>query len=82
MQLALSAKNIPYDLKDICERINEHFPSKQQKENWQWRCPFITSHVSILEDMADEDILRILNDQYAQLREFEKKLVEAMDKEQ
>ena len=81
MQLALSAKNIPDDLKEICERINEHFPSKQQKENWQWRCPFITSHVSIPEDMSDEDILNILSDQYAQLQEFEKKLVEAMNEE-
>ncbi len=82
MQLALSAKNIPDDLKDICEWINEHFPSKQQKENWQWRCPFITSHVSIPEDMADEDIIKILSDQYAQLQEFEKKLVEAMNEEE
>lgn len=82
MQLALSAKNIPDDLKEICERINTHFPSKQQKENWQWRCPFITSHVSIPEDMADDDIIKVLSDQYAQLQEFEKKLVEAMNKEE
>ncbi len=82
MQLALSAKNIPDNLKEICERINTHFPSKQQKENWQWRCPFITSHVSIPEDMADEDIIKVLSDQYAQLQEFEKKLVKAMNKEE
>ena len=81
MQLALSAKNIPDDLKEICEKINEHFPAKQQKANWQWRCPFITSHVSIPEVMPDEDIIKILSDQYAQLQEFEKKLVEAMKEE-
>ena len=78
MQLALSAKNIPDDLKEICEKINEHFPAKQQKVNWQWRCPFITSHVTISEDMSDEDIIQILNDQYAQLQEFEKRLVDAL----
>ena len=82
MQLALSAKNIPDDLKEICEKINDHFPSKQQMANWQWRCPFITSHVSISEDMPDEDIIKILSVQYAQLQEFEKKLVETMKEEQ
>ena len=82
MQLALSAKNIPDDLKEICERINKHFPAKQQKVNWQWRCPFITSHVTIPEDMSDEDIIQILCDQYAQLQEFEKKLVEVMSSEE
>lgn len=82
MQLALSAKNIPDVLKEICEKINDHFPAKQQKVNWQWRCPFITSHVAIPEDMPDEDIIQILSDQYAQLQEFEKKLVEAMKEEQ
>lgn len=81
MQLALSAKNIPDDLKEICEKINEHFPAKQQKVNWQWRCPFITSHVTIPEDMSDEDIIQILNDQYAQLQEFEKRLVDALGEE-
>lgn len=78
MQLALSAKNIPDDLKEICEKINEHFPSKQQKVNWQWRCPFITRHVTIPADMPDEDIIQVLNGQYIQLQEFEKKLIEAM----
>jgi hypothetical protein len=71
MQLALSAKNIPDDLKEICERINKYFPLKKLRANWLWFCPFITSHVSISEDMSDEDILDILNDQYIQLRDFE-----------
>ena len=82
MQLALSGKNIPDNLKEICERINKHFPAKMQKVNWQWRCPFITSHVSIPEEMSDEDIIKVLNDQYAQLQEFEKKLVEVMNMEE
>ena len=81
MQLALSAKNIPDDLKEICEMIYEHFPSKQQKANWQWRSPFVTSRVTIPEDMSDEDILKVLSDQYAQIQDFEKKLVEAMNEE-
>lgn len=79
MQLALSAKNIPDDLRETCEKINTYFPSKQQKANWQWRCPFVTGHVDIPDDMSEEDILSILSVQYAQIRDFEKKLVEAMN---
>ena len=78
MQLALSAKNIPDDLKEICEKINEHFPSRKQKVNWLWRCPFITRSETISEDMTDESILQVLSDQYAQIKQFEKKLVEVM----
>jgi hypothetical protein len=71
MQLALSGNNIPDDLREICERLNKHILLKKLKANWLWFCPFITSHVSIPENMSDEDILVILNDQYIQLRDFE-----------
>lgn len=79
IQLALSAENIPDDLKETCEKINKFFPAKQQKVNWQWRCPFVTKHVPISENMSDEEILKILADQYAQTKDFEKKLVKAME---
>ena len=82
MQLALSAKNIPDDLKEICEKINEHFPSRKRRVDWLWRCPFITKSETIPDDMPDEDILQILNDQYAQIKEFEKDLVKKMNEEQ
>ncbi len=35
IQLSLSAKNITDEQRKICNRINEYFPSRQQKENWQ-----------------------------------------------
>lgn len=81
MQLALSAENIPDDLMEICERISKHFPPKRRKENWVWRCPFITDHIAIPEDMSDGEIVQILNEQFSQLMAFEKKLVEAMRSE-
>lgn len=81
MNLALSSKNIPDDLREICERINEYYPSRVQRAEWQWRCPFVTSRAEITEEMEDEEIVRILNDQYAQLMSFEKDLVEKMGEE-
>lgn len=78
MQLALSARNIPDNLLAICETISEYYPPKQRKANWQWRCPFITKHADIADDMPDEEIVKILNDQYSLLRTFEKELVEVM----
>lgn len=62
MQMALSGKNIPDDLREIYERLNKHFLLKKLRANLLWFCPYITSHVSIPEDMSDEDILAILND--------------------
>ena len=78
MQLALSGKNIPDDLREICEGFNIQFLLKNLRANWLWFCPFITSNVSIPVDMSDEYVLAILNDQYIQLRDFDKRLVVVM----
>lgn len=79
MKFVLNSQNMSQDVKDICEKINNYFPAKKQKENWEWRCPFVTKYVSISETLSDEQILQILSDQYAQLRAFEKKLINALD---
>lgn len=79
MQLALSAKNISPKQKETCEVINQHFPSRVQKVDWQWRTPFVSTHIEIPEDMSDDEIINILNAQYEQLQEFEKKLVAVME---
>ncbi len=81
MQLALSGKNIPADLKEICEKINEHYPSKRQSENWQWRVPFSADRVVIPYGMGDEDILKKLDQQYAKIMAFEKDLLQVMNNE-
>ena len=78
MQLALSSKGMPNDQRELCETINGYFHAKIQKTEWQWRCPFITEHASIDEDMADDEIIQILSNQYTQLQEFEVKLLETM----
>ena len=75
MQFALSGENLPDDLKVICERIHEKFPSRVQKTDWKWRCPFVSERVMLTEKMSKEDIVNILNKLYAQTKRFENNLV-------
>jgi hypothetical protein len=44
MQLALSSRGMPAEQRELCERIDEHFPVKVHNAKWQWRCPFTTDH--------------------------------------
>lgn len=81
MQLALSGKSIPDDLKEICERINVHYPSKRQYENWYWRVPFSAERFVIPYDMEEEEIIKRLDAQFTELMNFEKDLLQVMNNE-
>ena len=82
MQLALSGKNIPADLKIICEKINDHFPCNRQYENWYWRIPFSAERVVVPFDMGEGTICSSLDTQFDQLKTFETKLIEVMSDEE
>ena len=81
MQLALSGKNIPADLKEICERINEHYPSKRQYENWYWRVPFSADRVVVPHEMGEDEVFKLLDEQYAKIMAYEKDLLQVMNNE-
>ena len=81
MQLALSGKNIPADLKEICERINEHYPSKRQYENWYWRIPFSADRVVVPHEMGEDEVFKLLDEQYAKIMAYEKDLLQVMKNE-
>ena len=81
MQLALSGKHIPADLKAICERINEHYPSKRQYENWYWRVPFSADRVVVPYEMGEEEVFKLLDEQYAKIKAYEKDLLQVMNDE-
>ena len=51
LKMALSAENIPEDLKAICEIISEHFPPRRRGKNWKWRVPFSTKCVDVKKTM-------------------------------
>ena len=79
MQFALSGKNMPDDLKRTCERINEHYPFMEPDEKWFWKQPFKTEAISVPLDMSDDEVLRILDAQFAQVMSFEKHLKDLLD---
>lgn len=81
MQLALSGNNLPDNLRDISNRIIQHFPTRGKKPDWEWKCPFVTPYTDIPEDMSDEEIYSVLDDQYDQLMGFESKLVSILQDE-
>ena len=78
IQISFSSKNIPDDLRDICNEINVHYPSKQQKENWQWRLPFRTKTSKIDLETPEEKIYELLNKKFEEIKTFEKSLFEKM----
>lgn len=75
IQLAFSSENIPENLREMCERINEVFPSRIQKENWKWRTPFVSQRIRFNENTTKEDIIKALETCYGQMKEFEQKLI-------
>ena len=78
IQMACSSRNIPDDLRDMCNRINEFFPSKQQKENWQWRTHFTSKHSKVDEEMSEEKIFEQLDKKLEEILAFEEKLKEKL----
>ncbi len=74
IQLSLSSRNISDELREVCNRINEHFPSRQQKENWQWRIPFTTKHSKVDEELSEDKIYEQLNKKLDEIKNFEEKL--------
>ena len=79
MQFALSGKNMPDNLKRTCERINEHYPFMEPGEKWFWKQPFKTEAISVPLDMSDDEVIRILDAQFAQVMGFEKRLKDLLD---
>ena len=79
IQLAISSLNATEDFMAMCERINEHYPSKVQKEDWQWRAPFKTSTVEIAEVLSKEAIFAGLDECLKEIQAFEADLKQKLD---
>ena len=79
IQLSLSSKDIPEHLREMCDRINVHFPSRQQKANWQWRIPFVTKHSKVGEEISEDKVFEQLNKRFEEIKAFEDKLIAFLD---
>lgn len=71
IQLAISSKEMPDDQIALSDRINEYYPSKFNKPEWQWRTPFKTSTVQIDAGASSEAILEQLDKCLQEIRKFE-----------
>ena len=71
VQLALSSKQMPGDQKETCDRINEFYPSKGNKTDWQWRTPFRTSTFAIDDANDKEAIFKKLDECMQAIQNFE-----------
>jgi hypothetical protein len=78
-QLAFSSRNATEDFMAMCDRINEHYPSKIQKEDWQWRSPFKTSTIGISEEFSKADIFAGLDDCLKEIQAFEADLKQKLE---
>ncbi len=78
IQLSFSSKDIPDDLRDICDRINAFYPAKQKKVNWQWRSPVSTKHSKVEDELIEEKIYEMLDKKLVEIKEFEAKLVKQL----
>lgn len=74
INLALSSKNMPENLRNTCEQINQHYPSRTQNINWQWRIPFRTSKKMIDNEIDNEMIFLELDKMLLEIRDFEDQL--------
>ena len=76
MQLAFNATNASSRQMACFERINEDYPTSNNKKDWVWRVPFATQTIVISDDMTDEEITRVLDSLYLKLMELERVFLE------
>ncbi len=77
-QFAICSVGIPAETRETMEEINRVFPSRTQKENWVWKCPFTTRRIRWDENTTKKDIINALEELYGEVKDFEKRLIEAI----
>lgn len=71
IQLAISARNITDEFRKTCDRINELYPARYDKDNWKWRVPFKTKKVSIGQSINEKEIFTKLDECLKEIQAFE-----------
>lgn len=79
IQLAFSSRNATADFLSMCDRINEHYPSKVQKDDWEWRTPFKTATVDLGEELSKEAIFAGLDECWKEIQAFETDLKQKLE---
>ena len=79
MQFVISSLNMTEEMKLVAERINEISPSKQQKQNWQWRTHLSTRKVKVEEELSEEKIFDQLDKLLKELKTGEAQILEKLN---
>lgn len=76
VQLSISSHNITDEFRAICDKINEFYPAKMGKEEWQYRLPFRTKSFAIGDTLSKEAIFASLDACLEEILAFEADLAE------
>lgn len=76
IQLAISGKDITDEFRTTCDCINEFYPAKMSKEDWQWRIPFKTKTITFGETLSKEEIFEGLDECFEEILQFENEIKE------
>ncbi len=80
IQMSVSGRNMTDEQKQVFVKINENFPSRQQKENWQWRTHFVSKRGKTGDELSDEKIYAQLDKMLDEINLFESKIKEIFSK--
>ena len=78
IQLSISAQNITDEFRAVCDRINQFYPAKADKEEWQYRLPFRTKTFAIEEVLSKEAIFASLDSCLDEILAFEADLAKQL----
>ena len=79
IQLSISSRNGTEKFASTCEKINQYYPAKANKENWLWRLPYKTSSMEIDEEINKDNIYKALDKLLEEIKIFESDLRKKID---
>ena len=78
IKFVISSHNANEGFLATCEKINQLYPAKSRKENWQWRTHFKTTTIFIDDDASQDEIFARLDDCFKEVLAFEAELKRRM----
>lgn len=81
ISFTIDTKEIPYDLKQQCDRICESYCPLQMKPGKQYRTPFESQHYSLDDEFSEGKIVEILNRCLNELQNFEIELKKVLNEQ-
>lgn len=79
IKFVISSHNANEGFLATCEKINQLYPAKSRKENWQWRTHFKTTTIFIDDDASQDEIFARLDDCFKEVLAFEAELKRRME---